>query len=109
MTTADTMASQAPAQPDPAGVPAKGGLGKFIAGIALSVLSAVMLFVMWDGNGNLWPLVFIGFVPMYIAQYRLFPRKWSGLALGIAAFGYWLAMCLAGGAVLGTSWCSPSR
>lgn len=66
--------------------------GRIALGLALSALSAVMLFVIWNGLGNLWPLVFVAFVPMYVAQYRLLPRRVSALALGIAAFGYWLAM-----------------
>ncbi len=96
-----TLPPQEAAVQEPPPPAQKSGAGKFIAGIALSLLSAVMLYVMWDGHGNLWPLVFIGFVPMYIAQYRLLPRKWSGLALGIAAGGYWLSMAMMGGAVLG--------
>ncbi len=75
----------------------KTSVGRVIAGLALAAVSAVMLFVMWNGRGNLWPLVFVAFVPMYIAQYRLLPRKWSAAALAIAAFGYWLAMWSFGG------------
>ncbi|MEI6624114.1 MAG: nitrilase-related carbon-nitrogen hydrolase [Actinomycetes bacterium] len=77
--------------------PMKAGAGRIIVGLALSVLSAVMLFVMWNGRGNLWPLVFVAFVPMYVAQYRLLPRKVSAFALSIAALGYWLAMWSFGG------------
>ncbi|MEI8081421.1 MAG: nitrilase-related carbon-nitrogen hydrolase [Actinomycetes bacterium] len=72
--------------------PVKAGAVRIIVGLALSALSAVMLFVMWNGRGNLWPLVFVAFVPMYVAQYRLLPRRLSALALAIAALGYWLAM-----------------
>ena len=35
------------------------GPGRLVLGLALSVLSAVMLFVMCDGHGNLWPLVIV--------------------------------------------------
>lgn len=78
----------------------KAGAGRIVAGLALSLLSTVMLYVMWNGHGNLWPLVFIAFVPMYVAQYRLLPRKLSAFAVAIAAFGYWLSMWSFGG--LGT-------
>lgn len=76
---------------------AKVGVGRVLLGLALSALSAVMLFVMWNGRGNLWPLVFVAFVPMYVAQYRLLPRKFSAFAVAIAAFGYWVAMWSFGG------------
>ncbi len=73
------------------------GVGRVLLGLALSALSAVMLFVMWNGRGNLWPLVFVAFVPMYVAQYRLLPRRFSAFAVAIAAFGYWVAMWSFGG------------
>lgn len=79
----------------------KAGAGRIVAGLALSAFSAVMLFVMWNGHGNLWPFVFVAFVPMYVAQYRLLPRKLSAFAVAIAAFGYWLSMWSFGG--LGTA------
>lgn len=66
--------------------------GRTLLGLGLSALSALVLYVMLDGHGSWWPLVVVGFVPMYVAQYRLLPRKWSGLAVGIAFFGYWLSL-----------------
>lgn len=76
--------------------PAVRGVGRrrVLLGLALSVLSAVILYVILDGHGSLWPLVVVAFVPMYVAQYRLLPRKWSGLAVGIAFFGYWLSLLM---------------
>ncbi len=78
----------------------KVGIGRILGGLALSLLSAVMLYVMWAGHGNLWPLVFVAFVPMYVAAYRLLPRKLSGIAFGIAGFGYWFSMAKEAGGVL---------
>ncbi|MDP3971396.1 MAG: nitrilase-related carbon-nitrogen hydrolase, partial [Candidatus Nanopelagicales bacterium] len=63
-----------------------------LLGLVLSALSGLMLFVMCDGHGSLWPLVIVAFVPMYVAQYRLLSRRMSGLAVGIAFFGYWLSL-----------------
>lgn len=72
--------------------PARGRSGRrVLAGIVVATVSAVLLFVVWDGRGNVWPASFVAFVPMFIAAYRVFPRRWSGLAFGIAAAGYWLA------------------
>ena len=44
--------------------------------------------------------MFIAFVPMYVAAYRLFPRKLAPFAFAIAAFGYWLALLMQGGGIL---------
>lgn len=86
--------ASAPTQPTPSPHPPEANAHtgpRLLGGIATAALSAVMLFVVWDGRGNLWPLSFVAFVPMFIAAYRLLPRRWSGLAFGIAAAGYWLA------------------
>ena len=100
VTDLDAQEDQRPGRP--AGRPTeRAGAARIAGGMALSVLSAVLLFVMWNGRGNLWPLAFVAFVPMYVAQYRIFPRRLSALALAIAAFGYWLAMWSFGG--LGTA------
>ncbi len=68
--------------------------GQFVGGIGLSHLSAAMLTATWPSLGNLWWLIGIAFVPMYIAQYRLLPQRWSALAVMIAfagwSFGLWM-------------------
>jgi len=74
--------------------------GRTALGFGFSLLSALMLFLMWDSQANAWPLVFVGFVPMFIAAYRLLPRRLAALAYGIAAFGYYIALSLQAGGVL---------
>lgn len=71
-----------------------------VLGFGLAILSAVMLFIMWAAFGNVWPLVFIAFVPVLVAMHRVLPRRWSPVALGIASFGYWLALGLQAGGVI---------
>jgi len=51
-------------------------------GVALSVLSGVMLLLAFPPYG-VWPLMWVGFIPLLLAQYRLMPRRWSNLALAI--------------------------
>jgi len=65
---------------------------RFIAGIALSILSGAMLLFSFQPYG-MWYLAWIALVPMSLAQYRLLPKKWSSLApaLGI---GIWLGFFL---------------
>ncbi len=38
---------------------------------------------------EIWPLAFIGFIPVLLAQYRIMPPKLSSLA-SAAAIGIWL-------------------
>ncbi len=58
-----------------------------LVGIALSALSAV-LFSLAFPPYHLWPLIFLGLVPMIIAQHRVMPAKLSGLAYGIGVGGF---------------------
>ncbi len=57
-------------------------------GILLAGLSAIMLTLSFPPH-SLWPLVWISFIPMLVAQFRVMPRKVSSLAPAIA-IGGWL-------------------
>ena len=49
---------------------------------------------------NVWPLIWVGFVPYLIAQHRVMPRRYSPLAPAIAIAVWWwpmLARVFAGG------------
>ncbi|BAX94954.1 carbon-nitrogen hydrolase family protein [Mycobacterium shigaense] len=67
---------------------------RIVAGLVLSLSSAVLLVIMWPSFGNLWWLAFVAFVPMYAAQYRVLPRRWSALPVAVAFTGYYLALLL---------------
>lgn len=71
----------------------KGSTRAWIIGIALSILSGVMLLLAFPPYG-LWPLAWFALVPGLIAQYRLLPAKWSSLAAAIY-LGVWLGFFLA--------------
>lgn len=60
---------------------------RILVGIGLSTLGG-MLFAFAFPPFDLWPLVFVGLVPMIFAQYRLMPEKLSGLAYGIGVGGF---------------------
>ncbi|MGD9502013.1 MAG: nitrilase-related carbon-nitrogen hydrolase [Methyloceanibacter sp.] len=75
-------------------------MNRIALGLALSLLSAVLLIVSWQAFGDLWWLIFIAFVPMYVAQYRIFSRRWSAVAVAIATAGYYLALLLQGSSVM---------
>lgn len=68
-------------------------------GLGLAALSAV-LFTFAFPPYDLWPLIFVGLVPVIVAQHRVMPKRLAGLAygLGIGGFfaGYFGAM-FAGG------------
>ena len=56
--------------------------------------------VSWQAFGDQWWLIFVAFVPMYVAQYRIFSRRWSAVAVGIATAGYYLSLLLQGSSVI---------
>lgn len=76
------------------------GARRIAGGLALSLLSAVLLIVIWQSYGNLWWLTFVAFVPMYVAQYRVLPRRWSAVPVAFAFGGYYLALWLLASSVL---------
>ncbi|MGD9618978.1 MAG: nitrilase-related carbon-nitrogen hydrolase [Mycolicibacterium sp.] len=78
----------------------RAGGRRLLGGLALSLLSAVLLVVIWQSFGNLWWLTFVAFVPMYVAQYRVLPRRWSAVPVGFAFAGYYLALWLLSTSVL---------
>lgn len=70
------------------------GPRRLALGLGLAVLSAGLLILSFPQYGGLFPLVLIAFVPMFVAQYRLMPRRWTGVPVGITALGYWGALWL---------------
>lgn len=73
---------------------------RIVGGLTLSLLSAFLLVVIWQSFGNLWWLTFVAFVPMYAAQYRVLPRRWSAVPVALAFAGYYLALWLLTASVL---------
>ena len=61
-------------------------------GIGLSVLTGVMLLLSFHPY-NKWFLAFFAFIPMLVAEHRLFPIKWAGIAPAIGVGG-WLFIFL---------------
>ena len=61
-------------------------------GIGVSALTAVMLILAFHPY-NVWFLAFFALVPMLIAQHRILPRNWSGLAPSFG-IGGWLFVFL---------------
>jgi apolipoprotein N-acyltransferase len=61
--------------------------GRFVFGLALAALSALLVTLAFPPFG-VWWLIFVAWVPMLIAQHHVLPRRWSGLAIGIGIGGY---------------------
>jgi len=57
------------------------------AGLGLAALGAASLALAFPPYG-LWPLVFVGLVPIIVAQHRVMPRALSGLAFGTGIGGF---------------------
>jgi len=56
---------------------------RIFLGLALGLLSAV-LYIFTFQPYSIWPLAFVVFVPMLIAEQRILPLRWSGVARGVA-------------------------
>ncbi|SOX56594.1 Apolipoprotein N-acyltransferase, partial [Mycobacterium ahvazicum] len=69
-------------------------ISRITTGLGLSLSSAALLVIMWPSFGNLWWLCFIAFVPMYAAQYRVLPRRWSAVPVATAFAGYYLGLLM---------------
>jgi len=58
-------------------------------GVLLSALGGIMLGLGLESYGAFWFLAPFAAAPMVVAQYRFFPRKWSGLAMGVMWYVYY--------------------
>lgn len=61
---------------------------RIIIGVLLSVLSGIA-FILAFPPYEIWLLVFIGWIPLQIAQFRILPKRFSSIAPAIALF-VWL-------------------
>ena len=81
------------------GVPPVAGGGNLGRGIALALLTPVLVYLAFPPVG-IWPLVLVAFVPMLVAQHRVLPadRSWLGPAVGVGGmFGVHLSPGLVDG------------
>ncbi len=60
---------------------------RFLGGILLAILGAILLTLAFPPY-EIWPLVFVGFVPTLVATHRIIPRRICGLALGLGVGGF---------------------
>jgi len=61
-----------------------------LLGCVLSLCGGMALSLSMPRYGGYWPLAFVALVPMIFTQYRLFPRRLSGLAPGLTIGSHWL-------------------
>lgn len=73
------MTVHTPAPPDRSRIAL--GLGLALAG-AVAWTLALPPF-------DLWPLIWVGFVPVVVAQHRVLPARWSGLAMAVGVGGFY--------------------
>jgi apolipoprotein N-acyltransferase len=80
---------------------AGGTLIHVAGGIGVALLTGLLIELAFDPHGY-WPLIFVAFVPMVVAQHRILPASLSGLAPGIGIaclFAHELSGGLADGGV----------
>ena len=63
---------------------------RVLLGMALAVLGAALFTLAFPPYG-LWPLIFVGFVPVLVSLHRVIPRRYSGLALGVGVGGFFFS------------------
>ncbi|HEX6608270.1 MAG TPA: nitrilase-related carbon-nitrogen hydrolase, partial [Chloroflexia bacterium] len=61
--------------------------GRAGAGLGLAALSGILITLAFPPY-NLWPLIWMGFVPGIVAQFRVLPSRASGLAYGVMIGGF---------------------
>ena len=67
---------------------ARGARRRIAGGVLLALLTPVLVALANPPFG-LWPLVFVAFVPMVVAQHVVLPPRLSGLAIGVGIAGVW--------------------
>ena len=65
---------------------------RILIGVGLGLTSAVMLILAFPPY-NVWPLIFVAYMPMLLADYRVLPHRFAGLGSGIG-IGGWLLVYL---------------
>lgn len=98
MSQADAAISHAPISAGWSGLALR-----VLAGVGLAGLSAVLATLAFPPY-ELWPLIFVAFVPMAIAQHRVLPLNWSPLAPGVTVGGYFAGQLSAGLADGNVAW-----
>jgi apolipoprotein N-acyltransferase len=89
VTEIDRSKGERPAASMPPGARERRGHGRRVAaGLALALLTPVLVALAHPPFG-IWPLIFVAFVPMAVAQHVVLPRRISGLAVGVAIGGVW--------------------
>lgn len=79
-----------PTAPSPAVRRLPAGPARFALGLVLAAAGGVMLALGLQAYGAMWFLAPFAAAPMVLAQYRFLPRRWSGAALGVMWFVYYL-------------------
>ena len=61
--------------------------GRVVAGLILSLSGGTALVLAFPPFG-LWPLIFVALVPVVVAQHRVLPPRWAGVAPAVAVSMY---------------------
>jgi apolipoprotein N-acyltransferase len=63
--------------------PSEGRIGRIAAALGLGLASGVLVTLAYPPF-ELWPLVFVAFVPMIVGMYRVAPPRWAKAVFGVA-------------------------
>jgi apolipoprotein N-acyltransferase len=76
---------------------------KVAGGVGVALLTGLLIVLAFDPYGY-WPLIFVAFVPMVVAQHRILPASLSGIAPGIGIACLWAHELSGGLADGGVAW-----
>src|SRR5580658_5568054 len=86
-TLAEREQALGPEAPAGAGAVERAKAGRVALGLALAGLSALLATWAFPPYG-FWPLIFVAWVPMLVAEHRVLPRRWGWLAVAVGLGGF---------------------
>jgi apolipoprotein N-acyltransferase len=90
-----TKTDPAVAVEQPAAAPPERRGGRVLAALGLGLASGVLVTLAYPPF-ELWPLVFVAFVPMIVGMYRVAPPRWAKVVFGMAIGGFMAGQFSAG-------------
>ena len=71
----------------PAAAAPAASAGRLLPAVGLAIASGALATLAFPPFG-LWPLIFVAFVPLVVAQHRIAPPRWSGAVFGLGIGTY---------------------
>ncbi len=87
MAVTETRGARVPQATPRSGVALPPSPLRIVFALALALCSGLLATLAFPPFGA-WPLIFVAFVPMVVAQHRVAPTRWSGVVVGLGVGAY---------------------